>query len=1627
MGATTGSGSKRPRSPVCEDVDPKRARFASSTIDFLKESALDFALEATGLKRSHSAFFSEEDGNDSATKKSRQQDDLSKNPSWSYAGLTVHNSVIATIDADGKFVTLGAASQHNVTSSSLTPPRSPNAQETEQDPIALQAFKRKAGLDVLSPPITPAVGTERKPDPLDQYGVTQDPSVGSDMVKVAPPHFPQMPENHVIIGDVDLFGCIPAKLHIFRGQVTKLHPYQEVVQLSAGQITIGSVLPPLKDGPFDAIVLENTELCYSVVPLNVYELEGLYLETDLLFKGPLQPLQDVIRDVFNQERPALHVSAHLGMSRDWMIPYVPPRLVLRGSFDDCSVKLWDILEFTQLGVELTLEQARDDDGEMNIGYGFFGKVDMAMPGSVVPLKAEYLFRVMDERYMLSVTLKDDDWKDCFGIKNLTLSEVTFVGVLSEPSSKAAIFLQMEAVLHLNDTTLAISDEYSIAAYLGNLNLQEVGKIFNQITGHDLDVFDHDVVFNSLSLVISNSGVAFAGAITINGHSTAYGSIAIMQDGLQITGGIGDVEFESIQIKRASFDVFISSSSNNSSSARTTKFGISGEVSFSGIDLSVGLFTEKATGSELQWTIYGEVAGDLSIGNLDPDLKGSFLDVSLKGLALIASNKEDPDGPYNKFRYPVRKGIQFCAVVDRIPQLEDLMRGSVKGMILCASYETGTDNLRLSVILPAERTISFGEHVYTGPIAIEFAKEGTDIVLIVKALLNVNVDTQPEPLKFSLGLKAGTTGAAAYATMLNEWVNPAKMGKEIKIKGCSLEFGIVYATFFTTGVPGAIGFAGQLMLGQKEAKLAMKLSQNPKDQVLAAAVTDLGVVDLVQFASKVCEIDFPEPPKDLLHFNKFDLYLSTGASIGEIYFPAGASLSGDMLILGKKAKFDCTVGGKGVKLMATIEHFDLGPLKVKGATGEDPIVDIELSADKQRIFIDGAVELWDLSAALHLETQAYPTPAFDFWVKVELSDWFKFNLAAQLTGDIDFKDLSTLANSDFAVSGEVEQHILENIIGMLDRQINSMAENTDYDAAKRRLSEKENEYNSSLQAAQSKVDDCQRAWEQKQADVKAELERAKAQAAAYLQDLGDKADAADKTYVSTLAAATAYKEQVCHDASVAIREAESAVYHADHDSDDVIRQAQDELHRKRDALNASFGKADADVESAQQTVDAALEMVEALDKDLSDVDRRISEASLWDMPLLVAEKTLKATEQAIAAAGLEAARLVLMAAEGVLEGPDFIAGQSAVTADEDALEKLLETEAAAIEAAKIALEDTKKSQGLLVSQASQALYEVERSSSEIKTSTQAKAAVATGEETARSMVSDAQRAFDELKKSAEYIALEEARKDLAKAQGKAAEVELARQACQLVAENKPSLWDEVLDLGAKIAKWLLEAAGEIINITKISFSGSSASFKDGGPPLKCKIEGKLVGEDIDIDLSWKPDFDIVKFIKAIFSELWEMITEALSKFFEGLAKLAEEVAEKVVEFVEDAGEFVVEGAEKAVEFAEDVGEVVVEGAEKAVEAIGNAASDVGHAVEDFAEDVDDAMSDVGSTLGHAASDVGHAVEDFGEGIDDAVSDVGSAIGHVADDVGDAVEDVGHAVENVASDIGDAIGNVFSSLW
>lgn len=408
------AGSKRCRSPTRDEAaNTKRTRVSSQAkslveehaTSFLKEKPLEFAASALGIKRP----LSDSQDDDPASKKTKQRD--SDTTLIEYAGLTVRNPVIATIDAEGNLVTLGdgAASPPTPppTYSFVAPLPTPDGEET-QDPFSgLSTDKARQG--VPSPPITPAVSIDE--NPFESTGKTSS--------------MPQLPENHVLMGDVDLFGCIPARLHIFKGQLTKLHPYKEVVQLSAKQVTIGFIFPELKDGPFDAVVLDNPELCYTDVSLERARLHGTYLETDIIFKGPLQPVQDIIRDVFQQEKPALHVTAHLGTERDWLQPQVSSRLNLRGSFEECSVKVWDILNFTQLGVEVILDMAGGEDQGVDVGLGFFGKVDITMPGSVVPLKAEYLMRHMNDEYTLAVALTDDEWKDCFGIKNLTVRSLSY--------------------------------------------------------------------------------------------------------------------------------------------------------------------------------------------------------------------------------------------------------------------------------------------------------------------------------------------------------------------------------------------------------------------------------------------------------------------------------------------------------------------------------------------------------------------------------------------------------------------------------------------------------------------------------------------------------------------------------------------------------------------------------------------------------------------------------------------------------------------------------------------------------------------------------------------------------------------------------------------------------------------------------------------------------------------------------------------------------------------------------------------------------------------------------------------------------------------------------------------------
>ncbi|RMJ18012.1 hypothetical protein CDV36_002290 [Fusarium kuroshium] len=226
---------------------------------------------------------------------------------------------------------------------------------------------------------------------------------------------------------------------------------------------------------------------------------------------------------------------------------------------------------------------------------------------------------------------------------------------------------------------------------------------------------------------------------------------------------------------------------------------------------------------------------------------------------------------------------------------------------------------------------------------------------------------------------------------------------------------------------------------------------------------------------------------------------------------GRSAKGDLKIFGKRAQFDCTLG-KAVKIKATIEKFSLGPLTVRGATKPDTIVDIEFSAQAQKIFIDGAVDIWDASAALHLDIGLLPKTRFDFFVHLKLSDLFLLKLEAQLKGTINIKNYKTWENADFTMYGLMEQRVIAYVTAQLDQQVSAAHEaaKEGFEMVKQDMEAKEAVFKAGCDDTIRQLEIAKAVWLAKKAQADSDFANARASAAAERKRLQDKVARADLT-------------------------------------------------------------------------------------------------------------------------------------------------------------------------------------------------------------------------------------------------------------------------------------------------------------------------------------------------------------------------------------------------------------------------------------------------------------------------------------------------------------------------------------
>ncbi|KAJ4171915.1 hypothetical protein NW754_007511 [Fusarium falciforme] len=825
----------------------------------------------------------------------------------------------------------------------------------------------------------------------------------------------------------------------------------------------------------------------------------------------------------------------------------------------------------------------------------------------------------------------------------------------------------------------------------------------------------------------------------------------------------------------------------------------------------------------------------------------MLDISLDRLAIIASSRDAAAGTLQGVPFNIVKGVQLCASIDSIAAIEALLGGSVKGIVLRAAYTNGA--FALGISLPAARTIRFSDDIWTGPIELSIlAGPGVPSPkLMIAAVLNFQVDGQPDdmPLQLELTLGADLIGATASAKMLTPWVNPFGTGKNVVIKTCVMEIGIIYTSFIASGTPGSLAFGGQLAIGSKTAGATFKFSQNPKEQLVDIFVEKLGVSDLITFASLVADRELPTVADDLLHFTKLNMYFSTGTTIGKDVYPPGISAKGDLKIFGKRAQFYCTLG-KTVKIMATIEQFSPGPLTVRGATKPDPLVDIEFSAQAQKILIDGAVDIWEASAALHLNIGLLPKTTFDFFVHLKLSDLFLLKLEAQLKGTIDIKNYKTWANADFAMYGLMEQRVIDYVTAQLGQQISAAhgAAKEGIEMVKQDMEAKEAVFKAGCDDSIKKLEIAKAVWLAKKAQVDSDFANASASASTERKRLQVKVDGTERDFKNLIRQKQKELEQVRVNADNAIRVAQAAVDLKQRELDDGVRVAQ----------------AGAEVDQAKREKERFKDAIWRLER-----QRNAAEwLDKWEYrgQIATAEGLLFTTDQ-----GLKLYEKYLEEAKGARLASEYVQSEGAVRAAELALQTAQQVLTPGLNLAKQSFTEVNNTQQALIQGAIGGLRFAETASDELKLFELAKRGLAEGERVTQALLDAAQKAVDELSDCVEFIGFETAKKGVEFAKENTKELNLARHAVELA--------EDAVELELDLAKWATDHAKTTFNIRKVEFSGSVRSLvhpDEGGPPLRVKIEGTILGEEINWEIVWKPKFDLVKFIKELFTLLWEKIKE-----------------------------------------------------------------------------------------------------------------------------------------------------------
>jgi hypothetical protein len=1001
-------------------------------------------------------------------------------------------------------------------------------------------------------------------------------------------------------------------------------------------------------------------------------------------------------------------------------------------------------------------------------------------------------------------------------------------------------------------------EFYLETEMPSCTLADIQGLYTSTTGRELASFNHQIEFHSLVFRVDQTGLAFSGGVTIDGHHSVSASISIKRDGILITGSLSSIPLGStgLSVENAAMNIFLGRTSGNETS-RSSGFSITGHLTFKNLSLNVAVHTLLQQG-KVTTVAYGELEGhDLGLSLLEPRVKGTWLDLELKKMAFIYSDIDSPtSGDYNVFSYLIHRGVQFCATIDRrIESLDRATQQEMHGLLLHARYDIPANTVTLGLILPSAVGIHISKRVASGPISIEVLIPIHDAPqLRITSALNVQPPKQIEPLVFTFGINCDFDSIEAFGQMENYWLNPLGISDRVKV-GPHLALQVGYTHFSAGMAPPTVGFTGGIKIGDTSWQVAVNISENPSDELISVSLSELSLSDLISFAANLSHHSepIPVPNEDVFALRDISFYLSAGTTVGTKYYPPGASFKGQLSLFGQTTALNATVGST-TRIAAEFEALSLGPLSLRGSTdggNKNATAVIELGTSKQHILLDGSVSILGFQASLHGSFDILPIPKIEFEIMIAFGDLLKITLGAKLVGPQHF---GSLEGADFILHAVVEQHVIDYLLRQIRYCFTALEHFIvgGFEAVQNFISDAKEGIEAAIAAATEAFQEAERGWKDKEAAIAAAFKEAEEEFRAHIADLEDDLFATRTTVESAILEARKNLEaqQLLRAATLSAAHSQVLRKKAELERDigeklQSIREVKEKTQRTYGAVEGKMKAAEEELRKKQREFDACnAAYVKALE----------GTHFFSGLPAHLALHRVKHLRND-AAAELVTARTVLQQLQKVAARGEWARLKKEKERQKNALavaRRLRDREMEVMEArerrSRLDAERGVEYHEFLAQQTQERRAEVEMKVRAVEEYREFKTPVVEGKRDVWMRVEDER----------EFKVKEERERELQEKRG----LKMEAEAVERVVEKFGGLGDR---------EDMQEVQRKKFDIEKIELTGSLRALVEKGKPLEAKITVVVNGERREVVVNWGFG-DVVGLVETAVGVIWGVMTE-----------------------------------------------------------------------------------------------------------------------------------------------------------